>query len=58
MLLLVLGNLLEISWLMFSFDLVPSGGFEAGGSAVPFIIAFIGTYFIGNYYEKKHSYRA
>ena len=58
MLLITLGNFLKISWLMFSFELVPYGGFEAGGSIFPFIIAFIGTYFIGNYYEKKHSYRA
>ena len=56
--LIMIGNVLEVKWLMFSFELVPSGGFEAGGPIFPFIIAFIGTYFIGNYYEKKHSYRA
>ena len=57
--LIMIGYVFEIKGLMFSFDIVPSGGFEAGGSAVPFIIAFICSYFIGNYYEnKKHSYRA
>ena len=58
MVLITLGNLMEISWLMFNFYKETSEGFEAGGSLFPFIIAFIGSYFIGNYYEKKHSYRA
>ena len=57
--LIMIGNVLEVKWLMFSFYKETSTGFEAGGSAVPFIIAFICSYFIGNYYEnKKHGYRA
>ncbi|SES37372.1 hypothetical protein [Psychrobacillus sp. OK032] len=52
-LLLLIGYLFHFKLFMFSFYEETSTGFEAGGSVIPFIIAIICSYFIGNYYQKR-----
>ncbi len=50
---LLIGHVFNIQFLMFSFYKETEYGFESGGSVIPFIIGFIGSFAIGKYHEKK-----
>jgi hypothetical protein len=50
---LLIGNLLDIKLLKFSFYEETTTGFEAGGSLIPFIIGLLCSYFIGNAYQNR-----
>lgn len=52
-LLLSIGYRYQIEWLMFQFYEETATGFSTGGSVIPFIIAIVVTFFIGNSYQKR-----
>jgi hypothetical protein len=54
-LLLSIGYKFQIEWLMFRYYDETSTGFSTGGSVIPFIIAIIVTFFIGESYQKRQN---
>jgi hypothetical protein len=54
-LLVSIGYLFQIEWLMFRYYEETSTGFSTGGSVIPFIIAIIVTFFIGESYQKRQN---
>ncbi|WP_419887895.1 hypothetical protein ACN6MT_21065 [Neobacillus niacini] len=52
-LLISVGNWFEIKWLMFQYYEETATTFSTGGSVIPFIIAIIVTFFIGESYQKR-----
>jgi hypothetical protein len=54
-LLLTIGYRFQIEWLMFRYYEETETGFSIGGSVIPFIIAIIVTFFIGESYQKRHN---
>jgi hypothetical protein len=52
-LLLSIGYKFQIEWLMFRYYEETTTGFSTGGSVIPFIIAIIVTFFIGEAYQKR-----
>jgi hypothetical protein len=54
-LLVSIGYMFQIEWLMFQYYEETPTGFSTGGSVIPFIIAIIVTFFIGESYQKRHN---
>jgi hypothetical protein len=54
-LLLSIGYKFQIEWLMFQYYEETPTGFSTGGSVIPFIIAIIVTFFIGESYHKRQN---
>ncbi|MFB3167908.1 hypothetical protein P5G62_012405 [Neobacillus sp. 179-C4.2 HS] len=54
-LLLSIGYKFQIEWLMFQYYEETETGFSTGGSVIPFIIAIIVTFFIGESYQKRQN---
>jgi hypothetical protein len=54
-LLLSIGYKFQIKWLIFKYYEETPTGFSTGGSVIPFIIAIIVTFFIGESYQKRQN---
>ncbi|MDQ0971776.1 hypothetical protein QFZ31_001654 [Neobacillus niacini] len=53
--LLSIGYKFQIEWLMFRYYEETTTGFSTGGSVIPFIIAIIVTFFIGECYQRRQN---